>query len=137
MTARTATFLKERRCHYRHISRIYALCRSGEWSLKLDRLLDGGKANLKYGLVDERGQPRQNVEGTFSDERDLIVTEFRSDLLMTFIHECLHILHGDSFEPEADADEEAWVLEQEAIIKRHLSPVQGKRLLQHMVRILK
>lgn len=137
MSARTSDARKrERRKHYRHLSQIYALCRSGEWRFRFARLIGGGRECARLGLVNAKGKAVSNVQGTVDWENQVIVVDPREDMLMTFVHECLHVLHTDRFGPDGNEAEEHWVRDQEALIKRHLTAVQATRLLELMTLML-
>lgn len=118
----------ERRTHYRLMHRIYALCAQGEWRLRYARIRKNGKLCRGHGLS-------TNTVGFVDMEPQIIWVDHREDMLMTFVHECLHVLMGDRFTNRPKAEERE-VQRLERLIKRNISARQALRLHLHMTNML-
>lgn len=118
----------ERRLHYRLMHRMYKLCAQGEWRLRYARILRNGKLCRGHGLG-------ANTVGFVDVENQVIWVDHREDLLMTFVHECLHILMGDRY-LNRPKTEEREVQRLEKLMKRNISARQAKRLHMHMANML-
>ncbi|HTK05058.1 MAG TPA: hypothetical protein VL500_05715 [Candidatus Eisenbacteria bacterium] len=119
---------RERRFHYRLMHRIYKLCAQGEWRLRYARIRKNGKLCRGHGLG-------TNTVGFVDVEPQIIWVDHREDAMMTFIHECLHVLMGDRYLNRPKAEERE-VQRLERLMKRHLSARQARRLHMHMANML-
>lgn len=128
MAKRRLRKAEERLVHYRLIRRIYRLCASGEWRLRYARIRRNGKLCRGHGLS-------TNTVGFVDAEPQILWVDHREDAIMTFVHECLHVLMGDLYLNRPKAEERE-VQRLERLIKRHLSARQAKRLHMHMANML-
>jgi hypothetical protein len=77
------------------------------------------------------------VVGTVDLDNRVIWVDFTSDLLATFIHECLHVVLEYKYDRIDDRDrvlEEKEVHRLEKLIMRNLTPRQARNLLMLMLR---
>src|SRR5688572_7921838 len=118
----------ERQTHYRLMRRIYKLCAQGEWRLRYARIRKNGRLCRGHGLS-------TNTVGFVDVEPQIIWVDHREDMLMTFVHECLHILMGDRYLNRHEAEERE-VQRLEKLMKRNISARQAKRLHMHMANML-
>ncbi|HTM67708.1 MAG TPA: hypothetical protein VL426_00255 [Candidatus Binatia bacterium] len=128
---------RERRLHYRLMHRIYKLCGQYEWRLVYIDMFGNPRVSKRLGLTDRTGRPVTACVGMVDEETRTIFVDYREDVIATFVHECLHILIGDSFVGDGDGKaEEAEVQRLEKMMMRHMSPSQARRLHVHMTNML-
>lgn len=129
MTERGNGAAAERRRHYRLMRRIYALLDSGEWRVRYRRIAGEPRtcARLGVGL---------GTVGTVDDEEYIIYVDFRDEVLATLVHECLHVLLEGRYTHRQHDEEEAEVRRLEALVMRHMTATQARRLHLAMTNVL-
>ena len=128
--------LDERRLHYGLIRRIYALCRSGKWRLRFANIYRNPHVSAQVRMMIADGACLWNAEGCVDPVRNMIYVDYRYDVLATLMHECLHILLGESYSAGQAKEEEREVRRLECLIMRNLSPMQAKRIHVEMATLL-